>query len=163
MYSISCRLFIFRSISFFTASYLPSLSLLFPSLSSSGCPLTAKYPWVGMVSGRRAWQASSVFLLGEFHGQRRLAGCTPWDYKASDTTEWLTLLLLSSHSKGNACFGWCCHLAKKKFLGPTREKSKQNLKDRNTPPRQLAIVILSSVLTLRNWSNYLCFSTEMSP
>ena len=28
-----------------------------------------------------------VFLLGEFHGQRSLAGYSPWGRKESDTTE----------------------------------------------------------------------------
>ena len=31
-----------------------------------------------------------VFFPGEFHGQRRLAGYSPWDHKESDTTEQLT-------------------------------------------------------------------------
>ena len=34
---------------------------------------------------------SSIFLPGEFHGWRSLAGCSPWYHKESDTTEWLTL------------------------------------------------------------------------
>ena len=44
-------------------------------------------PW------RRKWQPTPVFLHGEFHGQRSLAGYSPWDCKESDTTERLTLLL----------------------------------------------------------------------
>ena len=32
-----------------------------------------------------------VFLLGEFHGQRRLAGYSPWGRKESDMTERLSL------------------------------------------------------------------------
>ena len=28
-----------------------------------------------------------VFLPGEFHGQRNLAGCSPWGHKELDTTE----------------------------------------------------------------------------
>ena len=35
----------------------------------------------------------SVFLPGEFHGQRSLAGYGPWDRKEGDTTKWLTLSL----------------------------------------------------------------------
>ena len=30
---------------------------------------------------------TSVFLPGEFHGQRSLAGYSPWGHKESDTTE----------------------------------------------------------------------------
>ena len=39
---------------------------------------------------RREWQSTPVFLLGESHGQRSLAGYSPWGCKESDTTEQLT-------------------------------------------------------------------------
>ena len=38
-------------------------------------------PWVGKISWRRAWQPTSVFLPGQFHGQRSLGGCSPWGCK----------------------------------------------------------------------------------
>ena len=38
-------------------------------------------PWVGKISWRRAWQPTAVFLPGESHGQRSLAGYSPWGYK----------------------------------------------------------------------------------
>ena len=41
--------------------------------------------------GRRERQPILVFLPGEFHGQRSLAGYSSWGRKESDTTEWLTL------------------------------------------------------------------------
>ena len=41
-------------------------------------------PW------RRERLPTPVFLPGEVHGQRSLAGCNPWRCKESDTTEWLT-------------------------------------------------------------------------
>ena len=44
-------------------------------------------PWVGQISWSREWQPTPVFLPGEFHGQRRLAGYSPWGRKESDTTE----------------------------------------------------------------------------
>ena len=45
-------------------------------------------PWVGTISWRRAWQPTPVFLPGESHGQRTLAGySSPWDLKESDATE----------------------------------------------------------------------------
>ena len=47
-------------------------------------------PWVGKFPGRRAWQFTPVFLPGESHGQRSLAGCSPWGRKESDTTEQLS-------------------------------------------------------------------------
>ena len=36
-------------------------------------------PWVGKIPWRRSWQPTPVFLSGEFHGQRRLVGYSPWD------------------------------------------------------------------------------------
>ena len=44
-----------------------------------------KIPW------RREWQPTPIFLPGEFHGQRSLAGYSPWGCKESDTTELQTL------------------------------------------------------------------------
>ena len=35
----------------------------------------------------RAWQPTPVFLPGKFHGQRGLAGYSPWGHKESDVTE----------------------------------------------------------------------------
>ena len=42
-------------------------------------------PWVGKIPWRRAWQPTQVFLPREFHGQRSLAGCSPWGHKELDT------------------------------------------------------------------------------
>ena len=46
--------------------------------------LVGKIPW------RREWLPIPVFLPEEFHGQRRLAGYSPWGRKELDTTERLT-------------------------------------------------------------------------
>ena len=35
--------------------------------------------WVGKIPWRRAWQPIPVFLAGESHGSRGLAGYGPWD------------------------------------------------------------------------------------
>ena len=40
-----------------------------------------------LILWRRKWQATPVFLPGEFHGQRSLAVCSPWDCEESDTTD----------------------------------------------------------------------------
>ena len=50
-------------------------------------------PWVRKILWRREQQSTLIFLPGEFDGQRNLAGYSPWGYKKSDMTEWLTLLL----------------------------------------------------------------------
>ena len=44
-------------------------------------------PWAGKIPWRRKWQPSPVFLLEKSHGQRSLAGCSPWDYKELNVTE----------------------------------------------------------------------------
>ena len=48
-------------------------------------------PWVRKIPWRRARQHTPVFLPGESHGQRSLAG--PWGPKELDVTEGLTLSL----------------------------------------------------------------------
>ena len=49
--------------------------------------MVRKIPW------RRKRQPIPVFLPGEVHGQRSLAGSSPWGYKELDTIERLALLL----------------------------------------------------------------------
>ena len=49
-------------------------------------------PWVRKIPWRREWQSTSVFLPGEFHGQRSLVGYSPWGHKESDMTERLHFL-----------------------------------------------------------------------
>ena len=53
-------------------------------------------PWVGKIRWTRKWQPTPVFLPREFHGQRSLVGYSPWGYKESDPTEWLTISPLNS-------------------------------------------------------------------
>ena len=43
--------------------------------------------WVAIAFSGRAWQPTPVFLPGESHGLRSLAGCSPWRHKELDTTE----------------------------------------------------------------------------
>jgi len=47
--------------------------------------------WVGKIPWRRAWLPTPVFLPGKSHGQRSLAGYSPWGRKELDTVEQLTL------------------------------------------------------------------------
>ena len=54
-------------------------------------------PWVGKIPWRREWQPSPVLLPGESHGQRSLAGYSPWGHKELDMTE---RLHLHFHSTG---------------------------------------------------------------
>ena len=42
---------------------------------------------VGKIPWRRKWQPTPVFLPGKSHGQRSLAGYSPWGLTESDTTK----------------------------------------------------------------------------
>ena len=57
------------------------------NVGDQGSILGQEDPW------RMEWQPTPVFLSGESHGQRSLAGYSPWSRKESDTTERLTLSL----------------------------------------------------------------------
>ena len=46
-------------------------------------------PWEGKIPWRRAWKPTPVFLPGKPHGQRSLAGYSPWGCKESRT--WLRM------------------------------------------------------------------------
>ena len=48
------------------------------------------YLWVRKIPWRRKWQPTPVFLPGKSHGQRSLAGYSPWGHKESDTTKRLS-------------------------------------------------------------------------
>ena len=50
-------------------------------------------PWVGKILRRRKWQPTPLFLPGESHGQRSLAGYIPRGLKESDKSEPLSLPL----------------------------------------------------------------------
>ena len=43
-------------------------------------------PWVEKIPWSMKWQSTPVFLLGKPHGQRSLAGNSPWGRKQSDMT-----------------------------------------------------------------------------
>ena len=58
------------------------------------------HPWVGKVPWRRTWQPTPVFLPREFHGQRSLAGYSPWGRKEMEMTELLALSNTGNIGKG---------------------------------------------------------------
>ena len=64
-------------------------------------------PWVRKIPWRRKWQPTPVSLPGNCHGQRSLAGYSPWGRKESDMAEQLSTSslnnrILFSYSSG----GW---------------------------------------------------------
>ena len=58
-----------------------------PACQCERCKRLGFDPWTGRVLWRRAWQPTPVFSSGKSHGQRSLAGHSPWGRKESDTTE----------------------------------------------------------------------------
>ena len=58
-----------------------------PTCQHKRCKRLGFDPWVGKIRWRRAWQPTPVFLPGESHGQRSLAGYSPWGLRESDATK----------------------------------------------------------------------------
>ena len=80
--------------------FFPGGSVGKESICNSGDP--GSIPGLGKIPWRRKWQPTPVFVPGEFHGHRSLAGYGPWGCKELDMTKQLTLslymiLLLLSH------------------------------------------------------------------
>ena len=79
-------------------------------------------PWVRKFLWRRKWQPALVFLPEKFHGQRKLAGNSPWGLKESDTTKqvstcaprgqrWKMLEILSTTRIWHQSVQFsCCHV-----------------------------------------------------
>jgi len=44
-------------------------------------------PWARKIPWRKKWQPTAVFTPRKSHGQRSLAGYSPWGCKESDITE----------------------------------------------------------------------------
>ena len=49
------------------------------------CRMLGFDPWVGKICWRRKRQRTPVFLPGKSHGQRSLAGYSPWGWQKSQT------------------------------------------------------------------------------
>ena len=58
-----------------------------PACQCRRCKRLGFGAWVRMIPWRRAWQPAPVVLPGESHGQRSLAGYSPWGCTESDMTE----------------------------------------------------------------------------
>ena len=55
-----------------------------PETQTVKCLPAMQETWVGKIPRRREWLPTQVFLPGEFHGQRSLAGYSPWDHRELD-------------------------------------------------------------------------------
>ena len=58
-----------------------------------------KNPWVGKIPWRRKWQRTPGFFPEKFHGQRSLAGYSPWGLEELDMSE-----KHGTHGKELCCF-----------------------------------------------------------
>ena len=99
--SLFSKICFLKTISFWNSHQFMLLNTLFiligfpwwlsgkESICNTGATEDSFSPWVRKISWRRKWQPTSVFLLGESHGQRSLAGYSLWGHKEYDTTEWL--------------------------------------------------------------------------
>ena len=92
-------------------------------------------PWVRKIPWRRTWQPTPVFLPGESHGQRSLAGYSPWGHKESDTTEQLST---AQHSVCIVGLVFCrAHCSKGLFLYVT-DSAKPFIQSPSRSPREWA-------------------------
>ena len=60
-------------------------------------------PWVRKIPWRKKWQPTPVFLPGESHGERSLAGYSPWGHKELDTTKMTAVTAKSLQSCPTLC------------------------------------------------------------
>ena len=76
---------------YFTIQYCIAWGV--PGGSAARSHLQCRRPWsnswVGKFPWRRAWPPTPSSCLENPHGQRSLAGYSPWGHKESDTTNWL--------------------------------------------------------------------------
>ena len=83
------------SMGVFRQEYWDGISLVAQTVRNLlQCRRSGFEPWVGKIPWRREWLPTSVFLPGEFQGQRSLVGYSAWCHKESDTTKQLTLTSL---------------------------------------------------------------------
>ena len=57
-----------------------------------------------IITWRRKWKPTPVFLPGKFFGQRILMGCSPWGYRELDTTE-RSHTHARAHTHNHLCMG----------------------------------------------------------
>ena len=94
LYDFLCLGFLLSALCFWRSSVL---CWGFPSGPAVKNPPGMQFdPWVRKIPWRREWQPPAVFLPREFHGQRSLAGYSPWGHRESDTA-------LAAHSTAACC------------------------------------------------------------
>ena len=109
-------------------------------------------PWVRKIPWRREWLPTPLLLSGEFHGQRSLAGYSPWGRKELDITEWLTLSL--SNIKRRNCsvvYSPCRHLWLEHARSCAASDSEKRTLYQPTVTRVLAWLKHFSRITFKQW------------
>ena len=62
------------------------VTLMVKNLPTSAGDMSRAFdPWLVKIPWKRAWQSTPVFLPGESHGQRSLAGYCPWGHRVGHT------------------------------------------------------------------------------
>jgi len=72
---------------------------------------------VGKIPWKKKWKPTPGFISGEYHGQRRLTGYSPWDYKLPDMTEQLTNIHIKHKIRS---LGYSISVALRKLLQGSR-------------------------------------------
>ena len=101
------------------------MALVVKNLPANAGDIREFYPWVRKIPWRRAWQPTPVFLSGEAHGQRSLAGTV---HRVAKSQTWLKRLSMhaciqqgrdwGSRSQSQ---GWSYREEKSDALGGRRE------------------------------------------
>ena len=112
--SLFLSILVLSSFSFDIILSAVTVWLSFSSLCASLVAQTVKIPpamqetWVQSLGWEdpveRAWLPTPIFWPGEVHGQRSLAGFSPWGCKESDTTERLSLSPCLETAASLGCF-----------------------------------------------------------
>ena len=89
-----------------------------PTYQCRRCKRLGFNPRVGKIAWRKAWQPNPVFLPGEPHGQRSLAGYSPQVCKELDMTEGTqhthSTHCIYTYSKNMSGTEYSCHFKVKK-------------------------------------------------
>ena len=100
-----------------------------------------------------------MFLPGEFHGQRNLAGYSPWGHKESDTTEPLTHTHTRTHTHTHtlSLFLSLCYMAfpdgsvGKEYAFSARDEEDPGIKPMNHMDREAWRVTIQRAA--KSWTN----------
>ena len=113
------------------------------------CRRPGFHPWVGKFPQRRAWQATPLFLPGESHGQRSLAGLQSmgsrgvrWDWVTSTFTS--HLLSSVQFSRSVISYSWWYHGQQHTRL-PCPSSTTRDCSNPHPLSRWCHLTILSSV------------------